>query len=366
MKTDGKGSRGRHSNERPAIVRGEWQGTPSQQRDHARRGEPGSRRLGSLPLPPSARSGTVEVDGVPIELRHLDRVMFPQDGITKRDLLDYAHDVAEFLLPHTLDRPFVLKRYPNGLAGKSFFQKEAGRQMPAWVPTIRLPSSAGREWINFVLCNDCPTLLWLVNLGCIEEHCWMSRADTPAQPDYVLLDLDPGRDAPFSMVIRVAQQLRALLDDLQIVAVPKTSGATGMHICIPVAPGHTYDQSQKLAALLLRLAALRTPELTTEVWSLARRPQDRVYLDYRQNVAGKTIPPPYSPRPRPGCPVSTPLQWQEVKPGLDPARFTLTAIRQRLDRYGDLFAGLLPGRHPQQMIDIFARIEARFGGPQAA
>ena len=275
----------------------------------------------------------------------------------KRDLLDYSYDVAEFLLPYLHDRPYTMKRFTNGIGEPSFFQKEA--KAPDWVPTARMPSGNQRPFINYILCNNLATLLYVVNAGCIDHNVWMSRFQTPLEPDFVLLDLDPGSEARFATVVRVARALGRLLDEFEIAGYPKTSGATGMHIWIPIAGGHTFEQTQQFAALLLRMVGARLPDLVTEVWSLADRPQKKVYLDFRQNAHGKTIPPPYSPRPRPGAPVSCPLRWSEVKAGLDPSRFTIHTMRRRLDRYGDLYAPTLPGAPRESLQAMLRRIQQK-------
>ena len=323
-------------------------------REAALRPQPGRRLLGPLPLPPAAAGGVLDVNGAAVPLSNLGKIYFPAQAgapaLAKRDLLDYTHDVAEFLLPHLRDRPYTLKRFPDGIRGSYFFQKEAGRQMPAWVPTQAFRAEGKRRRIHFVLCNDQATLLYLVNLGCIDHNVWMSRVQSPAEPDFILLDLDPGPRAGFARVVRVARELGRICDAAGILALPKTSGATGMHICIPLAPGHSFAQSARFAEILFRHAAARLPGLVTGEWSLAYRPADRVYLDWRQNARGKTVPPPYSPRPRPGAPVSTPLRWAEVQPGLDPAQFTIRNLRRRLARLGDLFAPALPGSGQGQQI----------------
>ncbi|MGH9535537.1 MAG: DNA polymerase domain-containing protein, partial [Terriglobales bacterium] len=338
------------------VRRPAWRGSGSQRRDAARRRQPGARLLGPLPLPSEAESGTVPVDGTPVALSHLGKIYFPAQpaaaALRKRDLLDYTHDVAEFLLPHLLDRPYTLKRYPEGIGGDFFFQKEAGSAMPAWVPTQAMPSEGERRRINFVLCNDCATLLYLVNLGCIDHNAWISRARTPEAPDFILLDLDPGPRAGFDRVVRVARELGRILEAAGILGLPKTSGATGMHIFVPLAAGCTFAQSSRFAEMLFRQVAARLPEITTGAWAVARRPADRVFLDWRQNGKGKTVPPPYSPRPRPGAPVSTPLRWAEVRPGLDPGQFTVRTVRRRLERWGDLFAAALPASGKGQRLAV--------------
>lgn len=312
------------------------------------------RLLGPLPLPPEAGQATVQVADTPLRLTNLGKTYFPASpgapAVRKRDLLDYNHNVAEFLLPHLRQRPYTLKRYPNGINGPFFFQKEAGPRMPSWVPRHTVHGGGARPVIHFALCNDPPTLLYLVNLGCIDHNTWMSRAQSPSAPDFVLLDLDPGPRAGFARVATVARELGRILDGAGILGLPKTSGATGIHIWIPLAPGHSFAQSSRFAEILFRLAAARLPEITTGVWSVGRRPPDRVFLDWRQNGPGKTVPPPYSPRPVPGALVSTPLRWPEVKPGLDPGQFTIHNVRRRLERWGDLFAPALPESQRGQSI----------------
>ncbi len=315
-------------------------------------------RRGVLPVPAGMDAAVVDIDGQPIKLTHLEKIYFPDSGYRKRDLLDFYRDVADFLVPHLRGRPYSMLRYPNGIAGQSFFQKNAGARLPEWVNSAEILSDNERGRIRFVLCDNAATLLYLVNLGCIDHHVWMSRAATPQQPDFVLLDLDPGPRAGFARVLEVARAIRAVLERFEIRACLKTSGATGLHILIPLGPGHTYRQSADFAALIMRCAAERVPGLVTEIWPVRRRPPDRVYLDFRQNAYGKTLPPPYAVRPRAGAPVSTPLAWRELTPRLDPAVFTLRTLGRRLDRYGDLMSDILPGRAPQSLARLLARMES--------
>ncbi len=315
-------------------------------------------RRGGLPLPAHVGEAWAEIEGQALKLSHLEKIFFPESGYRKRDLLDFYRDIADFLVPHLRERPYSMLRFPDGIQGPSFFQKNAGARLPIWVPSVEIASENARGQIRFVLCDNASTLLYLVNLGCIDHHVWMSRASTPKQPDFVLLDLDPGPRANFALVIEVARAIRAVLERFEIHACLKTSGATGLHILIPLGPGHTFRQSADFAALIMRLAAERVPDLVTEVWPVRRRPANRVYLDFRQNAYGKTLPPPYAVRPRPGAPVSTPLVWRELTARLDPSAFTLRNLGRRLDRYGDLMADILPGRHPQSLARLLARMES--------
>ncbi len=300
--------------------------------------------------PPALFSGSqqtqlVQVYGHPLKIQNLGKLFFPEDGYTKRDVVEYYYRIAGYLLPHMQDRPVVMKRYPNGIHGPYFFQKEAGSAMPEWVRTVPIESEHGSsDLINYVICNDPATLVYLANLGCIEQNLWMSRLSSLENPDFVLFDLDPGDDASFEMVIEVAQALKARLELLGLTGYPKTSGSTGMHVYVPLVPEYTYDHSRNFAELVTLLVAHEVPDLATQERSLRHRRQDRVYLDFVQNGWGRTIPPPYSLRPRPGAPVSAPLNWEEVKQGLDPRQFHIRSIWERLAGHGDLFAGVLEKR----------------------
>ncbi len=304
----------------------------------------------------SADAQLVEVDGHPLKIQNLGKLFFPEDGYAKRDVIEYYHRIADVLLPHVKDRPVSMKRNPDGIHKPFFFQKDAGKAMPAWVRTERIVSEHGsfpkrssekpsRNFIHYVICNDRATLVYLANLGCIEQNLWMSRVGSLENPDFVLFDLDPGEKAGFEMVVRVAQSVKDRLDFLGLNGYPKTSGSRGIHIYVPIDPGYTYDHSRTFAELVSMMVSERIPKLVTRERSLSRRPKDRVYLDFLQNGEGKTVPPPYSLRPRIGAPVSTPLLWEEVKPGLDPLRFNIKTIWRRLEEHGDLFAPCLTRRH---------------------
>ncbi len=289
-----------------------------------------------------ADTQVIDLEGRRVKIQNLGKLFFPGDGYTKRDVMEYYDQIRDYLLPHMQDRPVSMKRYPNGIDQPYFFQKEAGSAMPGWVRTEKIESDhGGSDFINYVICNDRPTLVYLANLGCIEQNLWMSRIGSLDSPDFVLFDLDPGSDVTFAMVIQVARAVRASLERLELTGYPKTSGARGMHVCVPLAPGYTYDHSRDFAQLVCMLVAQEAPRLVTQERSLKRRPQNRIYLDFVQNAKSKTVPPPYSLRARPGGPVSTPLLWSEVKAGLDPQRFNLRTIWRRLEKHGDLFAGVL-------------------------
>jgi bifunctional non-homologous end joining protein LigD len=282
-----------------------------------------------------------------LRLSNLDKVFWPEERITKGDLLAYYRAVAPVLLPHIRDRPFTMKRYPDGIEGGHFFQKDAPKHMPEWIPTREFEvstrgSSRQRRKINVPIVNDELALLWMVNMGCIDLNTWYSRVDKPDRPDFVLFDLDPAADAGFSEVIQVALLVKEVLDALGLVAFPKTSGSKGMHVLVPVERRHTYEQTREFAEIVAGTLARTHRGLVTTEWTKAKR--RGVLIDANQNGEGKTIASVYSVRPRPGAPVSAPLRWQEVGEGLDPLAFTMDAVLARIDREGDLFAGVLGTR----------------------
>ena len=279
-----------------------------------------------------------------LKLSNLDKPFWPEEGITKGDLLAYYRDVAPVLVPHLKDRPFTMKRYPDGWNGKFFFQKDAPKHMPDWIPTRPFEASTRdrppqRRVIDFPLVNDELALLWMVNMGCIDMNTWYSRVDKPSRPDWVLFDLDPSPDVGFAETIEVALLIKQTLDLLGLEAFPKTSGSEGIHILVPVARRHTYAETREFSEIVAGALARAHPGLATTEWTKAKR--RGVLIDSNQNGEGKTIASVYSVRPKRGAPVSTPLRWEEVNASLDPAAFTMDAVLERVARDGDLFAGVL-------------------------
>jgi bifunctional non-homologous end joining protein LigD len=282
-----------------------------------------------------------------LKLSNLDKPFWPEEGITKGDLLAYYRDVAPVLLPHLRDRPFTMKRFPDGWQGKFFFQKDAPKHMPEWIPTRRFEASTRerppkRREIDFALVNDELALLWVVNMGCIDMNTWYSRVDKPSRPDWVLFDLDPSPDVGFAETIEVALLIRRTLDLLGLHSYPKTSGSEGIHVLVPIARRHTYAQTREFSEIVAGAIARSHPGLATTEWTKAKR--RGVLIDSNQNGEGKTIASVYSVRPKPGAPVSTPLRWDEVNASLDPAAFTMDAVLERVAREGDLFAGVLTAK----------------------
>lgn len=282
-----------------------------------------------------------------LKLSNLDKVFWPDEGITKGDLLSYYREVAPALLPHLKDRPFTMKRYPDGWQADHFFQKDAPGHMPDWIPrrpfTVSTRDTPRRmRRIEAPLVNDELALLWMVNMGCIDMNTWYSRVDRPERPDWVLFDLDPSPDVGFRETVRVALLVKEVLDALGLASFPKTSGADGFHVLVPVERRHTYDDTREFAEIVAgTLARLHRGLVTTE-WSKSKR--RGVLVDANQNGEGKTIASVYSVRPRAGAPVSTPLRWDEVSEDLDPRDFTMDVVLARVMREGDLFEGVLRTR----------------------
>ncbi len=291
------------------------------------------------PMEPKLRRG-----GRTLELSNLDKPFWPEEGITKGELLAYYRDVAEVLVPHLRKRPFTMKRYPDGWQGKSFFQKQAPAHIPDWIETAAFPASTRegeQKIIDYALVDDELALLWVVNMGCIDMHAWASRADRPHRPDWVMFDLDPSEGATFENVIEVAVLVRDALDVLGLESVPKTSGSRGIHVLVPITRRHGFDEVREFAGIVAGALARAHPGLVTTEWTKAKR--KGVLVDANQNGPGKTTASVYSVRPRAGAPVSTPLRWDEVESGLDPAAFTMDVVLERVAREGDLFARVLRG-----------------------
>jgi bifunctional non-homologous end joining protein LigD len=275
-----------------------------------------------------------------VKLGNLKKVYWPKEGITKGDLIDYYQSVSKFIVPYLKDRPQSLNRFPNGISGASFYQKNMDvEQLPSWAKTARIYSKSNKEYLNYLLCNDKATLIYMANLGCIEINPWHSTYMKPDFPDYMMLDLDPGKIA-FEEVIRTALVIKEICDELAINCFCKTSGATGLHVFIPLGAKYSYDDMKKFGELLAILTHSRLPETTSVERAVAKR-TDKIYVDFLQNRKGQTIAAPYSVRPRPHATVSAPLLWKEVKKGLSPEQFTIFNMRKRLDKTGDAWKGVL-------------------------
>jgi bifunctional non-homologous end joining protein LigD len=280
-----------------------------------------------------------------LRLSNLDKPFWPEEGITKGDLIAYYRDVAEVLVPHLRQRPFTMKRYPDGWQGNHFFQKQAPTHMPEWIARTAQPASTRegeKKIIDYALVNDELALLWMANMGCIDLHAWSSRVDKPDRPDWVMFDLDPSEGATFEDVVQVALLIKQTLDLLELESFPKTSGSRGIHVLVPIARRHLFSEAREFASIVGGALERAHPGLVTTEWSKAKR--KGVLVDANQNRPGATNAMVYSVRPRAGATVSTPLRWDEVVSGLDPAAFTMDAVLDRVARDGDLFAGVLGGK----------------------
>ncbi len=286
---------------------------------------------------------------------NLDKVYFPAEGFTKGDLLAYYESVADLLVPYLRGRPVHLNRFPDGIEGKSFYQKEAKEGTPGWIRSVELASKSREEGVlRYMVSDDRETLLHLVNLGSIDLHPWMSRVETPDSPDYAVLDLDP-KEAPFADVIKIARELGRILRGIELRPLLKTSGKTGLHVVIPLEPGYSYEQSALFCEGIARLVVRELPAIATVERAIQNR-EGKVYVDYGQNRKGQTVVPPYVVRPVRGATVSTPLAWDELQSDLRPSRFTIQTVPERLARLGDLFRPLFTDL--QRIEPAIAKLEA--------
>jgi bifunctional non-homologous end joining protein LigD len=282
-----------------------------------------------------------------VRLSNLDKPYWPEQRITKGDLLRYYREVAPALLPHIRDRPFTMKRYPDGWRGQPFFRKNVANYAPAWIKRVPVSVSSRatpkeRRTIEMPAVNDELALLWMVNTGCIECHTWFSRIDKLERPDWVVFDLDPSSDVEFAKTVEVALLVKQALDALGLASFPKTSGADGLHVLVPIERRHSYEDSRRFASHVARTIAADHGDLATTEWSKAKR--RGVLIDASQNAQGKSIASVYSVRPLANAPVSTPLHWDEVTETLDPSMYTMDAVLERLDRHGDVYEGVLKTR----------------------
>lgn len=307
------------------------------------------------PLLPADKTEVIlNVDGRALKFTNLNKVFYPaaEDGFTKRDVINYYDAVADLILPHIKDRPLSLRRYPNGIEGKAFFQKDAAEHFPEWLRIA--PVQSEKKVINFVVADDRAALLYLANLACIDQNPWMSRVETLEHPDFMLMDLDPYH-CGYDRIVEAAQLVRAKLEMLGLEGYAKTTGGDGMHIYVPLEPRYTYEQVRGFAEILARMVAAERPDLFTTPRTVAQREKGKVYYDYMQIREGSTISAPYVLRAYPGAPVATPLRWNEVTRGLSPAQFNIRNAVDRFARLGDLFAPVL--NNPQKLEPAIAKLE---------
>jgi bifunctional non-homologous end joining protein LigD len=300
----------------------------------------------TLTIPTDESDVELTLGGRRVKLTNLGKTFWPKEGITKRDLLQYYADVAPWLLPHLRDRAMVMKRYPNGANGKCFFMKRVPEPHPDWLETCAIEHDSGNV-IDFPMVQDLASLLWVVNLGCIDLNQWYARCDDVDRPDYLHFDLDPvkgGRGVKFSRVLQAALVVGEALEALGMTPLVKTTGSSGCHIYVPIQRGPTQKQVWTFAKALAQALAEKHPKLLTAIYRVADRPAGRVLVDYNQNAWGRTLSSVYSVRPKPRAPVSTPLTWEEVEEGVALTDFRIDNVPCRLRQLGDLWKPLVVQR----------------------
>jgi bifunctional non-homologous end joining protein LigD len=285
----------------------------------------------------------LRLGGREVRLTNLDKVFWPELGLTKRDLLQYYADVSPVLLPHVRDRAMVMKRYPNGARGKCFFMKRVPEPHPEWIETCRIDHKSGNV-IDFPMVQDLASLLWVVNLGCIDLNQWYARCDDVDRPDYLHFDLDPGPGVRFPKVLQAALVTRDALEALGMRPLVKTTGSAGVHLYVPIVRGPAQKTVWTFAKALAQALEAQHPKLLTAEYRIANRPKGRVLVDYNQNAWGRTLASIYSPRPKPGATVSTPVTWDEIESGIAIADFTIANVPARVRALGDLWKPLLAAR----------------------
>jgi len=296
-------------------------------------------------IPKSGKELDLRVGRRTVKLTNLEKLFWPELGITKRDLLQYYADVSTAVLPHLKNRAMVMKRYPNGAAGPFFFMKRAPEHRPDWIETCAITHASGNI-IDFPMVQDVASLLWVVNLGCIDLNQWYATCDDVDRPDYLHFDLDPVPGATWAHVCETAILVRDELKKKGMRSYPKTTGSRGIHIYVPIVRGPLQKQVWTFAKTFARELAAQRPDLITAEYRINKRPADRVLVDYNQNAWGRTLASVYSVRPKPRATVSAPVTWEEVESGVTIEDFRIDNIPERVARLGDLFAPLLkkPGR----------------------
>jgi bifunctional non-homologous end joining protein LigD len=285
----------------------------------------------------AAKRAQVEVEGHTIDFSNPDKVLFPADGITKADLVEYYRRIAEVMVPHLRGRPLMLQRFPDGIEASGFYQKNASKHFPDWIPQVELPKEGGT--VDHVVCNDAATLVYLASQACITPHAWLSRADLPDHPDRLIFDLDPSDD-DFGVVKLAARAVRKRLEDLGLVPFVQTSGSRGLHVFVPLDRSADFDTVRAFSHQVAEEVAAEHPDLLTVEARKAKR-EGRLYLDIQRNAYAQTTVSPYGIRARAGAPVATPLEWTELADSdLGPQRYTITNIFRRLSRREDPWADI--------------------------
>lgn len=295
----------------------------------------------NTPATKSSDDKVLTLDNIEVKVTHFNKVYFPDDNITKGMIVDYYLQMNDIMMPYLKDRPQSLKRNPSGIKDKGFYHKDAGDEAPEWVESRKIYSESNEKDIDYIICNNKATLTYMNNLGCIEINPWHSRTQNLENPDYLIIDLDPSEKNTFQQVVETAQAVKQVLDKAGAVGFCKTSGATGLHIYIPLGAQYPYETAKDFAALICMLTHELVPQFTSLERSLSKRGNDKIYLDHLQNRKGQTIATVYSVRPQPGATVSTPLEWNEVNKKLKPSDFNIFTVPNRVKTKGDLFTGIL-------------------------
>ena len=290
-------------------------------------------------LNPSEETQVKKIQNKELKFSNLSKIFWPKEKYTKRDLINYYYQVAPYILPYLVNRPQSLNRFPNGITGKSFYQKDITGKAPSWIKMFPYTTGEGEDK-NFLVVEDEASLLWMANLGAIEMNPWNSSIKKPDYPDWSIIDIDPSEKNGFDQVIVVAQKAKEILDDMKIPAYCKTSGATGMHIYIPLGAKYDYSQSQLLARIIATAVNKELPDFTS-IERLTGKRRGKIYVDFLQNRPQATLASPYCVRPKPGATVSMPLHWDEVKKGLKVSDFTIKNAMDRIRHNGDLFKPVL-------------------------
>ncbi|MEW6059433.1 MAG: non-homologous end-joining DNA ligase, partial [Actinomycetota bacterium] len=295
----------------------------------------------SLPAERRGPAWRLELGGRELRLSNLDKVFWPDEGYTKGDVIAYYYNVSGLILRYLRERPLTMKRMPDGVTGAFFYEKTAPSHTPEWIPRCRVPSEDSKDGvIDYLTVNEPAALLFVANLGCIEMHPLHSRCSSVESPDYLLFDLDPFEPIAFEDVLAVAMHVKAALDSVGLVGYPKTSGATGVQIYVPVEPGYTYEQVRDFVGTVGRMIERADRQRVTMAWQVSRR-SGKVFIDHNMNRAGANTAAAYSLRPEPGATVSTPLTWDEVERGITPLDFTIETVWKRFAEVGDVFDRVL-------------------------
>ena len=284
----------------------------------------------------TVKEKTVKLGSHTLQLTNLTKIYWPKESITKGALINYYNTMAPVILPYLKNRPLSLKRNPNGIADKGFFQKDAGDNFPGWIKTAPFHAASTGKTVNYTICNDKATLLYLANLGCIEMNPWNSTIKQPDKPTYLIMDIDPSEKNDFDQVVETAQVIGGILEKAGATYYCKTSGATGLHVYVPLNAKYTYEHARSFGEIIANLTQQQLPGFTSTERSLKKR-GNKIYIDYLQNSQGQTIASAYSVRPVNGAQVSAPLLWKEIKKGLHPSQFTIFNMEKRVQQLGDVF-----------------------------